>query len=94
MVNYPGPHGVKGLRVQKLLFLVRGIIVKKCDASAADPGGRGGTQDTCPPPIPLPYINSYLFEPHFIIITARLRCLLIPVRMNSTTVLYPGLPNK
>ena len=60
--------------------------------SAADPGG--GHSGHVPPPPPPPFINKFItFRAAFYNIAARLRCLLISARMNSTTVLYPGPPD-
>ena len=59
---------------------------------AADPGG--GHSGHVPPPPPPPFINKFItFRAAFYNIAARLRCLLISARMNSTTVLYPGPPD-
>ena len=57
--------------------------------AAADPGG-GALGARAPPPPPFIY-KFITFRAAFY--TARLRCLLISARMNSTTVLYPGPPD-
>ena len=60
--------------------------------TAADPGG--GHSGHVPPPPPPPFIYKFItFRAAFYNIAARLRCLLISARMNSTTVLYPGPPD-
>ena len=57
-------------------------------------GSRGGALGARAPPPPPPFINKFItFRAAFYNIAARLRCLLISARMNSTTVLYPGPPD-
>ena len=81
-----------------LELLYRHVIVlpdaddSTVSSAAADPGG--GHSGHVPPPPPPPFINKFItFRAAFYNIAARLRCLLISARMNSTTVLYPGPPD-
>ena len=72
-----------------------GILWEKITSFGGGGGGGGALGARAPPPPPPPPFH-YTFRAafyNFIIIAARLRSLLIPIRINSTNVLYiPGAP--